>query len=262
VLDVVLFALDVDYAAAAEREGVAAVVVDWEWRGKAVRQHGRDTQINYGTQDHLTRARARCAGHVICRINNQPGVRVREARLAVDLGADEVWLPMVRSIAEVRECLDAVGNRASVGMMLETRDALALGGEITQLPLSRVYVGLNDLCIDEGRENLFEPLVDGTIERFRESYSGPLGFAGVTRPERGAPIPQRLLLAEMARLDCSFAVARRAFHADVKPEEIGQALSDIAVTWRSLEARGCPARDADHAQLERAVLGSTAVAVS
>ena len=144
-------------------------------------------------------------------------------------------------------------------MMLETRDALALGRALTQLPLSRVYVGLNDLCIDLGRANLFEPLVDGTLERFRDSYPGRLGFAGVTRPERGAPIPQRLLLAEMARLDCSFGVARRAFHADVAREEIGQALADIAATWRSLEARTAPERDADHAKLERAVLGVTAV---
>jgi hypothetical protein len=262
VLDILLFALDVDYAAAAVRAGVAAVVVDWEWRGKAARQDGRDTQINYGTQEDLMRARASCAGPVICRINNRPEVRQREARLAVELGADEVWLPMVRSVAEVRECLDAVGDRAAVGMMLETREALALGRELTQLPLSHVYVGLNDLCIDLKKANLFEPLVDGTLERFRDSYPGRLGFAGVTRPERGAPIPQRLLLAEMARLDCSFGVARRAFHADVAKDEIGQALADIAATWRSLGARTAHARDADHAQLERAVMGVPAVALS
>lgn len=262
MLDVVLFALDVDYASAAMRAGTAAVVVDWEWRGKATRQQGRDTQINYGTQEDFARVRANCAGHLICRINNQPEVRVREARLAVELGADEVWLPMVRNVAEVRECLDAVGDRAAVGMMLETRDALALGREMTELPLSRVYVGLNDLCIDLRKANLFEPLVDGTIERFRDSYSGRLGFAGVTRPECGAPIAQRLLLAEMARLDCSFGVARRAFHADVAKEEIGQALADIAATWRSLEARTAPARDADHTQLERAVLNVIAVEAS
>ena len=262
MLDIVLFTLDIDYAAAAVRAGVAGVVVDWEWRGKAARQQGRDTQINHGTQEDLTRVRARCAGPVICRINNQPEARLREARLAVELGADEVWLPMVRSIAEVRECLDAVGDQAAVGMMLETRDALALGRELAQLPLSRVYVGLNDLCIDSSKANLFEPLIDGTIERFRDSYSGPLGFAGVTRPERGAPIPQRLLLAEMARLDCSFGVARRAFHADVALDEIGQVLTDIAATWRSIEARDGPARDADHAQLKRAVLGEIAAKAS
>ncbi len=247
--------MDIDYAAAAARAGITAVVVDWERRGKAGRQRGRDTQISDRTQKDLTRIRERSAGHVICRINNQPGVRVREALLAVDLGADEVWLPMVRSVAEVRECLDAVGDRAAMGMMLETGDALALGHELAQLPLSRVYAGLNDLCIDSGGTNIFEPLVDGTLERFRESYPGSLGFAAVTRPECGAPIPQHLLLSEMARLDCSFGVARRAFHADVKGEEIGQALGDIAAAWRLLETRTVPARDAHHAQLERAVRG-------
>jgi hypothetical protein len=258
VLDVVLFALDVDYAAAAVRAGIGAVVVDWEWRGKALRQKGRDTQISYGTQEDLARVRAACIGRVICRINNQPEIRVREAKLAVDLGADEIWLPMVRDLAEARECLDAVGERAAVGMMLETREALALGGELTALPLSSVYVGLNDLGIDLGAANLFEPLIDGTLERFRDTYSGRLGFAGVTRPECGAPIPQRLLLAEMARLECSFGVARRAFHADVAREEIGEALADIEATWRSLNERAPSARAADHADLERAVRAATA----
>lgn len=262
MLDVVLFMLNVDYAAAALRAGVAAVVVDWEWRGKATRQNGRDTQINYGTQEDLARMRASSAGHVICRTNNQPEVRVREARLAVELGANEIWLPMVRSVAEVRECLDAVGDRAEVGIMVETREALALGPELAALPLSRVYVGLNDLCIEQGRTNLFEPLVDGTLERFRETYPGRLGFGGVTRPEHGAPVPQQLLLAEMARLDCSFGVARRAFHADVAQTEIGQALGDIAATWRTLKARTEIARDTDHARLADAVLDVVAVEMS
>jgi hypothetical protein len=257
VLDVALFALDCDYAAAAMRAGAAAVVLDWEWRGKSTRQLGRDTQINHHTEVDLVRMRASCTGRVICRINNQPEVREREALLAVELGADEVWLPMVRRVEEVCECLNAVGGRAAVGVMIETRDALALGRELSELPLSHAYVGLNDLCIDLRTANLFQPLVDGTLERFREHYRGRFAVAGVTRPERGAPIPQRLLLAEMARLDCSFGVGRRAFHADVAKEDIGQALAEIAAAWRSLKARTRAERDADHAQLKLAVLGGT-----
>lgn len=259
MLEVVLFALEADYTAAAMRAGVGAAVVDWEWRGKAARQSGRDTQINYGTHEDLTRTRESVAGRVICRINNEPELRAREAQLAVKLGADEVWLPMVRSVGEVRECLDAVGDRAGVGIMLETRDALTLGRELAHLPLTNVYVGLNDLCIDLGRDNLFEPLVDGTLERFRDSYNGRIGFAGVTRPEHGAPIPQHLLLAEMERLECAFGVARRAFHADVAQEDIAQALTGIAETWRALEARTAREREQDHAQLTREVLGMSAV---
>jgi hypothetical protein len=251
--DVLLFSHDRDYAAAALACGMAAVVVDWEWRGKAERQCGHDTQINHGTVADLAAMTAVAGDRVVCRINNVPGQREFECEQAIAHGAAEIWLPMVRGVAEVEACLRAIDGRARLGIMVETREAMALGRELSALPLHRAYVGLQDYRIDHGHAGLFEPIIDGTLDRFREDYAGAFGFAGVTLPTGGRPIPQHLLLAGMLRLGCAFGVARRMFRADVPAAAIGDALADIARASAQLALRPAAQVDADHAALAAAI---------
>lgn len=254
-LELLLFTHDADYARAAVAGGIDAIVVDWEWRGKSVRQAGRDTEINRGTDEDLSRLReAVPAATLICRINNDlDEVRARELDRAVALGADEIWLPMVRTLGEVTSSLARLGGRARLGVQVETRDALDLGPALERLDLARVYVGLNDLHIDLAREHLFEPLVDGTVERFRATYDGRFGVAGFTHPAQGHPVPCRLLLAEMARLRCDFAVARRSFRADVAVAEIPGAVDAVRRCHAALVAREPEMQHADHAGLQQAI---------
>jgi hypothetical protein len=248
-LELVLFSHDVDYAAAAMAAGINSIVVDWEWADKPVRQFGFDTEINRGTEADLLRMRGRIRGNLICRINNGPDHRVREALRAAELGADEIWLPMVRSVAEVEQCLAALAGRCALSILCETVEAMALAEEWAQLPLSRVYIGLNDLQIDLGNANLFSALCDGTIDAFRERYSGALGFAGVTRPDLGRPVPCRLLMAEMARQSCCFAIARRTFRADVPQADIARATRALRTVFAELRQRDAQAIAADYAAL-------------
>jgi hypothetical protein len=252
-MQVLLFSHDIAYATAAVAGGVERVVVDWEWRGKHARQAGRDTQVNRGTPADLQAMRAAVGDRVICRINNAPSVRLAECRLALEHGASEIWLPMVRDAAEIEDCLTAIDGRARLGVMVETREAMRMGRELAQWPLSRAYIGLHDYRIDIGAgddpRELFRPLVDGTIDRFRDDYPGAIAFAGVTRPEGGAPIPQRLLLAAMARVRCAFGVARRGFLADVPLPAIAPALAAIAAEAARLASRPPAEVAADHAAL-------------
>ena len=248
-LPLLLFTQEPEYGAAAVRAGVAGIVVDWEGRGKAARQRGAETEVNVGTPEDLVSMRSAFDGHLICRINNDPGVRLAEVRLAGDLGANEVWLPMVRRLDEIEDCLGALGPGVTLGVLAETREAMQMGRALSELPLARVYVGLNDYRIDRGHAGLFDPLLDGTVDRLRDEYSGALGVAGVTDPARGRPVPQRLLLAEMARLRCGFAVARRSFRADVQRVELAAVVQRIDLEYAALLAR-----DADAVQRDRILL--------
>jgi hypothetical protein len=256
MLDCLLFTSDPVYGAAAIAAGIAGLVVDWEWQGKADRQAGRATEVNHGTVDDLVAIRRATGGHVVCRINNTPRGRDRECRLAIEHGADEVWLPMVRSPRELEQCLRAIDGRARLGTMVETREAMRLGREFARLPLAHAYVGLNDYRIDNGHAGLFEPMVDGTIDRFRADYPGALGVAGITRPDRGVPVPQRLLLADMLRLGCSFGVARRGFRADIGIDAIADGIAAIGVEVARLQSRSNAAVAADQASLAAAVAGT------
>jgi hypothetical protein len=252
-MKLLLFSHDPAYARAAIEAGVEGVIVDWEYRSKERRQAGFDTEINRGTCEDLAAMRAATPGRIICRINNSPQTRRDELRLACRLGADEILLPMVRSVAEVRDCLEALpaGHRLSV--MAETMDALELAGDFGALPLARVYLGLNDLLINRGSGHLFSPLVDGTVERFRAGFGGQLSVAGVTHPAKGEPIPCRLLMGELARLGCDYGICRRSFRRDIPLEHLHAGIDAIRRQWLALQGRSEIERQADRRDFEAMV---------
>ncbi len=214
-MDLFLFTVDPAFGSDVVAAGATGVIVDWERRGKDRRQAGEGTQINGDTPDDLSRMRAATDGRVLCRINGFGPWTPWEVDEAVARGADEVLLPMVRTPQEVDRALDAVAGRCGLGILIETQDAVARARELVRRPLSRVYVGLNDLRIDRRSDNLFAPLIDGTIDAVRAAVPGPFGVAGLTLPGGGVPVPTHLLAAELVRLGAEFTFLRRAFTADM-----------------------------------------------
>jgi hypothetical protein len=238
-----LFSTDLAYVRAAVAAGIDGVIVDWEHIGKLARQTDADTQVNLHTDDDLREVRAATDAHIICRINNVASVIEDEVERAIRLGADEILLPMVETPAEVTQLLSLVGGRAVVSIMVETEAAVRHAAELGRLPLGRVYVGLNDLAIQRRSANIFENVLNGTVEATRAHFPHtPFGFAGITLPTKGSPIPCWLLIAEMMRLDTHFTFLRRSFMRDVPVEDVGWALPAIR---EALEQ----ARQRPHAQI-------------
>lgn len=252
-MDLLLFTVDPRFAARCVAAGAAGVVVDWERRGKARRQAGEDTQINGDTPADLAAVRAATPGRVVCRVNGAGSWTAAEVDLAVRLGADEVLLPMVRRPEEVDLALEAVRGRCGVGILVETQDAVDRVEELADRPLSRLYLGLNDLRIDRGSSDLFAPLVDGTADRVRAACSMPFGVAGLTLPEAGRPVPSRLLAGELARLGAGFTFLRRSFTADVAGREVAVEVPRILAACAAAARRSEAEVVADRAELVAAV---------
>ena len=252
-MDLFVFTVDPRFAAGCIRAGAAGVVVDWERRGKARRQAGEGTQINGDTPADLARVRAATDGPVICRINAAGPWTAAEVDLAVRLGADEVLLPMVRRPEEVDRALEAVQGRCGLGILVETQDGVTRAEQLAARPLSRVYLGLNDLRIDRGSSVLFAPLVDGTAEQVRRHCAMPFGVAGLTLPDAGWPVPSRLLSGELARIDAAFTFLRRSFTADVAGRDLQVELPRILADCASARRRTAGEVLADRAELLSAV---------
>jgi hypothetical protein len=232
--------------------GAAGVVVDWENRGKRVRQAGADTQVNADTPADLAQVRAATPGRVLCRVNSWGPWTAGEVDLAVALGADEVLLPMVRRPEEVDGAAAAVAGRCGLGILVETTDAVRRVDELLRRPLSRAYVGLNDLMIDRGARSLFTPLVDGTVDRVSaaaEMAGIPFGMAGLTLPDRGRPLPCRLLIGALARVGATFTFLRRSFHADVAGRDLTAEVPRIVAAVETAARRSHDEVAADHAEL-------------
>jgi len=251
--ELLLFTTDPAIVREAAAAGVAGFVVDWERRGKEGRQAGFDTQIGADDADDLRRVRAHTRARVLCRINGVHEGTGDEVETALAAGADELLVPMVRRPGQVEQVLARVAGRAGVGILVETVDALACVGALARLPLSRVYVGLNDLAIERGSENLFEAVIDGSVERVREAFPGPFGFAGLTLPERGRPVPCRLLIAEMARLGAGFTMLRRSFLRDTRGLPLASHVPRILAALEEAGRRAPERARAERRELERVV---------
>ena len=253
-LDLMLFHTDPAVVKEAEQAGVAGFIVDWERRGKAQRQAGQGTQINQDTLADLVRVRESTTALVLCRINGFGPWTRRDVDRAVDAGADEILLPMVRTAHAVDVVLGWVADRCQVGILIETQDAVQQAADLARRPLSRVYVGLNDLRIDRRSTQLFEPLIDGTVEQLREAVGRiPFGVAGLTLPDRGSPVPSTLLAAELVRIDADFTFLRRSFLADTAGRPLRPAISAIHLHLGELAAREPSARQADQLTLAQAL---------
>ena len=236
--------------------GAAAVVVDWERRGKRRRQAGADTQINADTPDDLAAVRAATGGRLVCRVNGWDRWTPGEIDLAIALGADEILLPMVRRTEDVDAALAHVDGRCGLGILVETVDAVRRADELVQRPLARVYVGLNDLMIDRGCGPLFAALVDGTVDRLADLATAagiPFGVAGLTVPDGGHPVPCPLLAGELARLSASFTFLRRSFLADTAGRDLDVEIPRILAMVAEARARTPGQVASDRAHLQAAV---------
>jgi len=256
VFELCLFSVDPLMITKALAGGVSTVVVDWERIGKRDRQQGADTEINAHTLADLHRVRAATRAHLLCRINNAPGALSNDIEDALAGGADEILVPMVRTASEIEQVLDQVAGRCDVGILIETSSAVTRAADFAKLPLSRIYIGLNDLAIERRTPNLFTAVIDGTVESVRSKCGDiPFGFGGLTIPELGSPIPCRLLMNEMVRLDCAFSFLRRSFHSDVRGRNVPRETFQIKDRVRESSGRSLLERERDHRNLVAAVAG-------
>lgn len=248
-----LFATAPDLVSRTVAAGIDGIIVDWEHIGKESRQAVADTQINHDTPEDLRRVRACTTARVICRINRYGPTTPHEIEQAIDAGADEILLPMVQEAEEVTAALKLARNRCDIGILVETVAAVEGAEDLAAPPLSRVYVGLNDLAIDRGTSNIFTPLVDGTLDRLRDAIRVPFGFGGLTVADRGYPIPCWLLIGEMVRLRCQFSFLRRSFHRDIQDRDVAVEVPRIREAIRSARLRSPQAIASDRAALVQAI---------
>ncbi|GMQ86402.1 MAG: hypothetical protein BMS9Abin07_1979 [Acidimicrobiia bacterium] len=252
-----LFSSDSSLVAALGGSGpdrVGGVVVDWERHGKLERQAGArerigvDTQINEEGPEELMEVSSIAKVPVLCRLNHWTSKSPEELETAIACGASEVLLPIVRTTEEVEAALDAARGRVGVGIMVETIEATRIADLLGEMPITRAFLGLMDLALERRSVSIFDAIADGTVERVRSSFEVPFGFAGLTVPGGGRPIPVHLLAGEMVRLGCEFSFLRRSFIGDSGDAPV-PGLRSIMTMVEHLESRSLGEIDDDYRDL-------------
>jgi len=246
-IELLLFTSDPALARRARAAGIGGFVLDWESRGKERRQQGADTEINRDTPADVARIATVADARRVVRVNALGPWTASEIRAAIDAGATDLLLPMVRTPTDVERFLTMVGGRVRAGILVETVSACRHAAELATLPLDLVYVGLNDLSIDRGSDTIFEPLRDGLALELRAHFAGvPFGLGGLTVVDGGRPIACLDLMAELRRVGCDFTFLRRSFHRDTAGRDLGVEVARMQAQWARLGRRTPAEIDADH----------------
>ena len=203
--------------------GVRRIFVDWEVNGKQERQGHLDTVMSkHSYEDAVAVRQAVPDAELMIRLNPFYDGTVKEVEQAIEAGADLIMLPMFYSLHEVRSLCDWVNGRVGVVPLFETPESLDLVGDIVQLQgIYEVYVGLNDLHLALNMDFMFEPLVEGMLDRVaREAKNAGVrfGFGGVARANEG-DVSGAMVLGEHIRLGSNAVILSRTFYRPNEDEE-------------------------------------------
>jgi len=236
-------------AAIAENTGVDRIFVDLEKLGKQERQGNiNSVKSNHSIDDIAEVKNALSTSELLVRVNPINPQSKEEINRVIENGADIVMLPMWKTVSEVKQFIDYVGGRAKVMLLLETKEADAIAGEVVRLKgIDEIHIGLNDLHLSYGKSFMFELLTDGTVERLCNIIRAagiPYGFGGIAKLHEGL-LPARNIIAEHYRLGSSMAILSRSFcdsllQTDVQiiQEEFSVGMKEIRsyeneLTWKN-----------------------------
>ncbi|MCF1190822.1 aldolase/citrate lyase family protein [Mangrovimonas sp. AS39] len=246
-----LFTTDLTLAQKAEDAGVESVLVDWERKGKAVRQSGHNLEINQDSPDDVKLLADNLNIPVTVRVNPIGYYTKDEVNLAIDCGAKVIMLPMSKSVKDVERFLKIIDNRTETLVQIETPELVNKVGELNKLPWDYAHVGLNDLMVAKGNRSIWEAVADGTVEEVCSKLEGKkFGFGGVTVLGGGTPIPFNLILNEMVRLGCSMGILRRSFKAEILDRDFNSEIEILRMWIKSCSKRGEKSIQHDHELLK------------
>jgi 2-keto-3-deoxy-L-rhamnonate aldolase RhmA len=204
-----------EMASICEVAGVDWVMVDLEVIGKEQRQKGRNTVISRHCIGDISIIKSTLKNaKVLVRCNPLNSGTKKEINQSIVAGADALMLPMFSDSADIHRFIDLVGGRAKVFLLAETIGAmksLEMMNEFSGIDV--VHIGLNDLSIQLKCEFMFEPLVNGVVERVAQTLrdSGiAFGVGGVAQLGEGL-LPAEKILAEHFRLGSEYVILSRSF---------------------------------------------------
>ncbi len=249
--ELLLFTTNTSFANECLSAGIDAIIIDWENQGKHERQKKYDTQINQDSYDDLITMRKAIDGNIICRINQYTNTSNYEIQKAIEGGADEILLPMVKTVDQVEAFVNTVNNQVKCGILIETKECLNILPKLAHFQLHRMYIGLNDLQISKGTPNLFYAFVDGTVKEIKQALpNAKLGLGGITHPDYGYPLLCKKLINYYVQHGMQFSFLRRSFNKIVEDHGIENTIKSIKAAIETAKQISSDEQKQNYLQLE------------
>tara|TARA_B100001057_G_scaffold496431_1_gene597912 strand:- start:1219 stop:2046 length:828 start_codon:yes stop_codon:yes gene_type:complete len=203
-------------ARAADDAGVDEIFIDLEIYGKRDRQFGRNTVVSEHEIDDIPRIKsAVSSASILVRCNPVGDWTADEIDRIISAGADTVMLPFFKNEKEVQFFMSCVAGRAKTCLLVETIESLEnLDLFLSVEGVDRIHIGLNDLHIAYKSSFMFEPFINGKIEKackIARQYDVNFGIGGIAKIGSSLKPSPECLLAEHVRLGSSSVILSRSF---------------------------------------------------
>lgn len=204
-----------DLAKIAEKNNVDRVFVDLEIKGKEKRQGHLDTVISRHCEEDIANVKkALKNSKLIVRVNPINEDSKREIENVISSGADIVMLPYFKTSKEAAKFIEYVDSKAKTCLLFETPAAVDNIDEILLIPgIDEVHIGLNDLHLGYGLNFMFEPFINGMVEKLSTKFKEkniPFGVGGIAGLNKGK-LPANYIIAEHYRIGSEMAILSRSF---------------------------------------------------
>lgn len=223
---------DLEMAGAADAGGIDRIFIDLEKTGKPERQSGHALFVSDHRAVDVRRMKAILRrAEIMVRVDSPHLDKRAQIDQVIDYGADVVLLPYFHGIDEASEFVAAVAGRAVAALLVETPESAAILPSLCALPgIGEIHIGLNDLSIGLGRPFLFDPVVDGTVDRMCQTLRGfgmAFGFGGIASLSRSdLPLKAEWVLAEQVAQGATRGWLSRTFR-DIPPSKVSEELGRV-----------------------------------
>jgi hypothetical protein len=247
-----------DLACLAEDAGIDRLFIDLEQLGKARRQGGQGLFLSdHRLEDIASLRRSLRKAKLMVRIDPlHPGSEGQIASV-IDSGTDLIMLPYFHRIDEAQVFLDLVSRRALAVLLVETREAAEMLGELCTLPgVAEIHLGLNDLSLCLGKRFLFDLIADGTVDRLCDvlrSSGLPFGVGGLACLRRhDLPVSPELVLAFQVCQGASRGWLGRSFRT-INPSSYADSVRELRRAIAYWHAADSAAKEQMRAELLRQI---------
>ena len=195
------------------------IFIDLETIGKKERQYGRDTVLsNHSFSDikkiknniNNTKILVRC--NPIGKWSRKEFEKINSSSKYVDM----VMLPFFKTVEEVETFIDLLDtSNIEPALLIETLDSINNLEEILKIfSFKYVHIGLNDLHIERGTSSMFEPFIDGLMEKITsilKKNNQSFGIGGIGKIGSDLSPTPECVLNEHFRLESKGVILSRSF---------------------------------------------------
>ena len=221
------------------------IFIDLETVGKKERQVGRNTVMSNHSISDVQKIRSVINNTKILLRCNPIGIHSKKEIEEINKtsGIDMVMLPFFKTVKEVKmfiELLDT--SKVEPTLLIETISAIKNLNDILKIfPFKYVHIGLNDIHIERNTSFMFEPFIDGLLDKIvsiLRSNNIKFGIGGIGKIGSDLLPTPECLINEHTRLKSSGVILSRSFKGDfseVSKELFETELKQSVIKFREQE---------------------------